>query len=109
MGQSEFDFWRLRSAYKFKMPATRRKSLAPEINPPPSLPSSSRPASRRASTATFVAPVNSKVTKKAPAKPVRKNVAKAVETIVEAQKENSFVAGDILTSVVWSYYLPKDP
>jgi len=109
MGQSEFDFWRLRSAYKFKMPATRRKSLAPEINPPPSLPSSSRPASRRASTATFVAPVNSKVTKKAPAKPVRKNVAKAVETIVEAQKENSFVAGDMFDFSGMELLSPRGP
>merc|ERR1712008_170266 len=80
-------------AYKYKMPATRRRSLAPASNPPPSLPSSTRQASRKVSTAAFVAPAASKVSKKAPpAKPVRKNAAKKT---TETLEENSFVAGDL--------------
>merc|ERR1719273_1468324 len=89
------------------MPATRRRSLAPVPNPPPSLPSSTRQASRRVSTASFVAPAASKVSKKAPpAKPVRKNAAKKT---TDTLAENSFVAGDLFDFSGMEYSATRGP
>jgi len=89
------------------MPATRRKSLAPVPNPPPSLPSSTRQASKRVSTASFVAPAASKVSKKAPpAKPVRKNAGKKT---TETPAENSFVAGDLFDFSGMEYSATRGP
>merc|ERR1712051_286788 len=93
--------------YKYKMPATRRRSLAPVPNPPPSLPSSTRQASKRVSTASFVAPAASKVSKKAPpAKPVRKNAGKKT---TETPAENSFVAGDLFDFSGMEYSATRGP
>lgn len=89
------------------MPATRRRSLAPVPNPPPSLPSSTRQASKRVSTASFVAPAASKVSKKAPpAKPVRKNAGKKT---TETPAENSFVAGDLFDFSGMEYSATRGP
>merc|ERR1719264_2016583 len=89
------------------MPATRRRSLAPVSNPPPSLPSSTRQASKRVSTASFVAPAASKVSKKAPpAKPVRKNAGKKT---TETPAENSFVAGDLFDFSSMEYSATRGP
>merc|ERR1712051_449576 len=93
--------------YKYKMPATRRRSLAPVPNPPPSLPSSTRQAAKRVSTASFVAPAASKVSKKAPpAKPVRKNAGKKT---TETPAENSFVAGDLFDFSGMEYSATRGP
>jgi len=89
------------------MPATRRRSLAPVPNPPPSLPSSTRQAAKRVSTASFVAPAASKVSKKAPpAKPVRKNAGKKT---TETPAENSFVAGDLFDFSGMEYSATRGP